>query len=177
MRKSNTIIAVIAIIAAIFLLWLWYFLGFNKVDYPLDMVLTIVWLAIVGVAVFVVHRREKIRQELVRRVFVTRANSRLYNSEAGVIAYAKPTALSTIEGILTNIDYKSMDIADKPDDFESDYIVRTSDFDTKSETDETTGEERKVVTSWEGELYNSKTEESQEFKSKEELYGLLAQAI
>jgi len=99
MRKSNTIIAVIAIIAAIFLLWLWYFLGFNKVDYPLDMVLTIVWLAIVGVAVFVVHRREKIRQELVRRVFVTRANSRLYNSEAGVIAYTEATDLPNIRGM------------------------------------------------------------------------------
>lgn len=177
MRKSNTIIAVIAVVAAVFLLWLWYFLGFNRVDYPLDLVLTIIWLVIVAVVVIVVHRREKIRQELVRRVFVTKNTGILYNSEAGVVSYAKPTALQTIEGILTDLDYKSMDIEDRPDDFQTDYIVRTSDFETEKETDEDTGEDKKVITDWEGELYNYKTEESQEFKTKDELSTLLSQAL
>ena len=47
MRKSNwTILAVLAV-AAGFFLWLWYYLGFNFVDEPLDLVLAVAWWAMV----------------------------------------------------------------------------------------------------------------------------------
>lgn len=48
MRKSNYLILGILVVASIFFLWMWYALNFNLVDNPLDLVLTIVWWAVVG---------------------------------------------------------------------------------------------------------------------------------
>ena len=47
MKKSNIIITAVAAIASIFLLWLWYFLGFNEVDSPTDLVVSVAWWAVV----------------------------------------------------------------------------------------------------------------------------------
>ena len=43
MKKSNVIVFVLLALASAFFLWLWYFLGLNRVDEPLDLVLSIVW--------------------------------------------------------------------------------------------------------------------------------------
>lgn len=42
MKKSNVIVFVLLALASAFFLWLWYFLGLNRVDEPLDLVLSIV---------------------------------------------------------------------------------------------------------------------------------------
>ena len=43
MRKSNDLVLGAAAVVAALLLVLWYHLGFNRIDSPLDLVLAIVW--------------------------------------------------------------------------------------------------------------------------------------
>ena len=43
MRKSNYLVLGAAAVVAALLLVLWYHLGFNRIDSPLDLVLAIVW--------------------------------------------------------------------------------------------------------------------------------------
>lgn len=43
MKKSNVIVLAVAALVAAFLLFLWYYLGFNHIDSPFDLVLTVVW--------------------------------------------------------------------------------------------------------------------------------------
>ena len=50
MKKSNVIVFVLLALASAFFLWLWYFLGLNRVDEPLDLVLSIVWWLGIAVA-------------------------------------------------------------------------------------------------------------------------------
>ena len=42
MKKSNVLITAVIVVVSAFLLWLWYNLGFNHVDSPLDLVLSVV---------------------------------------------------------------------------------------------------------------------------------------
>ena len=51
MKKSNVIVFVLLALASAFFLWLWYFLGLNRVDEPLDLVLSIVWWLVIVVAI------------------------------------------------------------------------------------------------------------------------------
>ena len=53
MKKSNVIVFVLLALASAFFLWLWYFLGLNRVDEPLDLVLSIVWWLVIVVAIAV----------------------------------------------------------------------------------------------------------------------------
>lgn len=70
MKKSNVLITAVIVVVSAFLLWLWYDLGFNHVDSPLDLVLSVVWWAIVVVGVVLVAKAEKTRQESVRTVYL-----------------------------------------------------------------------------------------------------------
>ena len=54
MKKSNVIVFVLLALASAFFLWLWYFLGLNRVDEPLDLVLSIVWWLVIVVAIAVI---------------------------------------------------------------------------------------------------------------------------
>ena len=62
MRKSNYLILGILVVASIFFLWMWYALNFNLVDNPLDLVLTIVWWAVVGLVILGITMAEKKRK-------------------------------------------------------------------------------------------------------------------
>ena len=81
MKKSNVIITVVLAAVSIFLLALWYALGLNRVDEPLDLIVSIVWWAVIIVAIVAVVKVENTRRERVRTVYV--ANGSYYNSEAG----------------------------------------------------------------------------------------------
>lgn len=43
MKKTNTIIAAVLAVISVVLLVVWYALGLNHVDEPLDLVLSVVW--------------------------------------------------------------------------------------------------------------------------------------
>lgn len=58
MRKSNYLVLGAAAVDAALLLVLWYHLGFNRIDSPLDLVLAIVWwVGIVAIAAILVRVR------------------------------------------------------------------------------------------------------------------------
>ena len=174
MRKSNILIAAIATIASIFFLWLWYYLQFNLVDDPFDLVLTICWWAVIIAMCVAIHLVEKKRQQRLRTCLV--APGVVYNAEAGSVPAAGSVA-DTIQGILQDLHY-DFDIADQPegakDEPQSFYqmVVRSSKFTTKTDAD--TGERQ--VKEWEGEgsLTADPDAPAKRFTSKEELMAILA---
>ena len=63
MRKSNYLVLGAAAVVAALLLVLWYHLGFNRIDSPLDLTLAIVWwVGIVVIAAILVRFEERRRR-------------------------------------------------------------------------------------------------------------------
>ena len=62
MKKSNVIITVILAAVSIFLLALWYWLGFNEIDSPLDLVISVVWWAVIVAGIAVAAKTESPHQ-------------------------------------------------------------------------------------------------------------------
>ena len=81
MKKSNVIITVVLAAVSIFLLALWYMLGFNEIDSPLDLVISVVWWAVIVAGIAVAAKTESTRRQRIRTVYV--ADGAFYNSEAG----------------------------------------------------------------------------------------------
>lgn len=175
MRKSNVIILAVLAVAAGFFLWLWYYLGFNFVDDPFDLVLAIIWWAVVVALVLGIHAAEKKRQQRVRTTYL--APGVLFNSEKGLVSLdsfgEEATLVDVLEQTLADLRY-TFDRADLPEEegegdaaayakkVEFERIVRTEKFD-KDDADK-----------WEGEVVDVKTKEATPFKGKEELAELLA---
>ena len=164
MKKSNWIMLAIMVIVSAFLLWLWYFLGFNHVDDPLDLVLSIIWWVIIVIVILAIGRAEKIRRERIRTVYI--GDATLFNSEAGVVSYAGAGLVGTISGILDKLEY-NFEREDFPETskFSPKAFVRT--FSYKQAGD---GEERE----WEGEIATIGEDELKPFRSEKELAVILA---
>ena len=172
MKKSNWIILGIAVLASVFLLWLWYFLKFNLIDDPLDLVLSIVWWAVVVIAVVGITWAEKRRQERIRTSYV--AKGAVFNPEAGIVRVVPgTTATATVERILGNLTY-SFDRQDPPEktDLAFDYVVRTSKYKEPAAGSEANEPE------WEGEVAraNRPNEDPTPFASREELRAIIEDA-
>ena len=134
MRKSNVLIIAILAVASVFFLWLWYCLKFDLVDHPRDLVLTIIWWAVIVLVCVLIHHSEKVRRERLRTCFV--APHLVYNAEAGSVPIQGAT-IDTVQDILENLTY-GFDIAeqesaakDNPAGFYQ-LIVRTSVFSCES---------------------------------------------
>ena len=163
MKKSNIALIALAAIAAAFLLWLWYYLGFNKVDNPLDLVIAICWWAIAAAGAGVIHKVEKTREEKVRTCYV--GPNFVFNAEAGIVG-AGAGALETIEGILANLEYgfDRQTLADA-DKMGVSAIVRTAEYDRKDDD----------TVAWTGEVafVDRKDEDPVKFANKQELAAIL----
>lgn len=148
MKKGNWVAFIVAVIISAFLLWLWFFLGFNHVDAPLDLVLSIIWWIIVAVACVAIWRVEKKRQERARTCYV--ADNYIYNAEAGTSsAEGAPDAVERIHDILANLEY-TFDVRDMPKDPKFNYVVRSKTFKIRQEADEASGTPEEL--DWEGEV-------------------------
>lgn len=164
MKKSNWIVLAVMVIVSIFLLWLWYFLGFNHVDDPLDLVLSIIWWVIIVLVLLAIGRAEKIRRERIRTVYI--GDTTLFNSEAGVVSFSGAGLVGTISNVLDKLDYN----------FEREEFPETSKFSPKafvstfSYKQVADGEEGK----WEGEIATIGKDELKPFKSEKELAAILA---
>lgn len=171
MKKNNYIVLCLAVLVSAFLLWLWFSLHFDEIDAPLDLVLSVIWWAIIGGAVYLIHRVEKKRQERLRTCFV--AKNGVFNPEAG----SKPiagleVATECIQDLIANLKY-GFSFEDLPEDAKFLAVVRSKKFDLKREQkDENTTEER---LEWEGEvaLVNRPNDDPKPFASKEELQQIL----
>lgn len=153
MKKSNWVVYIVAIVVSAFLLWLWFWLGFDHVDAPLDLVLSIIWWVLVAVACFAVHRIEKKRQERVRTCYV--ASNHVYNSEIGTESARTPEqVVERIHDMLRDLEY-GMEIRDMPKDAEGktvryDYIVRSKVFDLKKQENQSRDQQEEL--DWRGEV-------------------------
>lgn len=159
MKKSNVILYALLVVISVFLLWLWYFLGFNHVDNPLDLVLSIIWWVIVVVAIIVIVRLEKSRKKQIRTVYV--ANGQIFNAEAGQVELEDSSNLiDTVFQVLEDLKYNfSREDFPEKEDFEPQLFIRTSKIKDEDE--------------WEGEVVNIRTEEEKEFKNRDELSQIL----
>ncbi|MGN0302471.1 MAG: hypothetical protein ACI4BI_06335 [Anaerotardibacter sp.] len=171
MKKSNWIIMAIAVLSACFFLGLWYYLHFDIVDNPLDLVLTIVWWVLVAVACIVIHKTEQQRQERIRTCYV--GSGVLFNSEYGVVGFGTSNSASEkIEELLKNLEY-NFNREEIPLDSNGNstikftYIVRTKTFQNKKNEDNL--EELK----WEGEVVTLSANEVHSFTNAEELRALI----
>ena len=139
MKKSNWIGLAIAVLIDAFLLWLWYYLGFNRVDEPLDLVISIIWLALVIAIVVVVNRLEKKRDCRLRTIYVAPAS--LFNKESGVVPVSTGASnIEAMERILKEMRY-GFDLKDMPkqEDFDYRFVVETDEYKpAKADGDEPT---------------------------------------
>lgn len=128
MKKSNWIVLGSITIVSIFLLWLWVYLGLNKVDTPLDLIVTIVWWVVIVAAAIIIHRVEQARKQRIRTMYVS--DNYLFNAEAGSMNYQGPEQLvSLMDKTLNELDY-NFEKKDLPDlaRFPVRFIVRTSSY-------------------------------------------------
>ena len=153
MKKSNWIVYIVALVASAFLLWLWYFLEFDHVDAPLDLVLSIVWWVLIALACYGIHRVEKKRRERLRTCYV--AKGLLYNSEAGARNLSSSDSddvVATMRDVISNLDY-GFDIQARPEDANGNklpfaYVVRSRKFKADDEGRQQSDED----ITWEGEV-------------------------
>lgn len=66
MKKSNIVVFTIAAVVSVFLLGLWFFLGFNQIDSPLDLVVSVIWWVAIVVSVLAIGKVESNRREKIR---------------------------------------------------------------------------------------------------------------
>lgn len=158
MKKSNAIIYALLMIISIFLLWLWYYLGFNWIDSPLDLVLSIIWW-VMGAAVIVsIVRIEENRRERIRTVYISKME--IFNTETGKVALEEPAQLlNTVSGLVSDLkyDFSKAEFPEKQD-FLPQLLIRTF---------------KKNENTWTGEVINTTTKTSASFGNREELARIL----
>ena len=181
MKKSNVIMFVLLALASAFFLWLWYFLGLNRIDEPLDLVLSIVWWAVVVAAIAVIVKMERTRRRRVRTVYV--GEGAAFNSEKGLMPLTGERSVqdalaSILEGLA--YDFTREDFPDK-EEFQPRFFVRTKEFKAEKREGEpveadhpTAGEPRSEQKTWKGEVFVVDTKEERPFDTPEELAGILA---
>ena len=186
MKKSNVIVFVLLALASAFFLWLWYFLGLNRVDAPLDLVLSIVWWLVIVVAIAVIVKMERTRRPAgshrVRGATVPRTTA----SRAWRLSKALSRCTEVIAGILQSLkyDFSRADFPDK-DRFVVKYFVRTKRFEAeeKQGSDAVVDSEQASAgaakpqiqqKTWTGEVFIVETKEERPFGSPEELARILA---
>lgn len=161
MKKSNWIIYALLALVSVFLLWLWFYLGFNEIDSPLDLIASIIWWLVIIVSVVIVVRVEKTRKERIRTIYVS--DRTIFNSEAGIKVYRDcDQMIEFMEEVLEELSYdftknELPDLKEVP----IHYYVKTSDF--SSDT-------------WKGEIVFPSNEEGVAFADRDELSQILHQA-
>lgn len=128
MKKSNWIGLAIAVLVDVFLLWLWFFLGFNLVDSPFDLVISIIWLVTIVAVAVAVNRLERQREKRLRTIYVS--STAIFNKERGLVSLGSAAAAPrVIEGILGNLEY-GFDMKDMPklEEFDCRYVVQTDEY-------------------------------------------------
>lgn len=128
MKKSNWIGLAIAVLVDVFLLWLWFFLGFNRIDSPLDLVISIIWLVAIVAVAAAVNRLERQREKRLRTIYVS--PTALFNKERGLVSLGSAAAApSVMERILRDMEY-GFDLKEmpKPEEFNCRYVVQTDEY-------------------------------------------------
>lgn len=158
MKKSSVVLFLAFALASGFLLWLWFYLGFNRVDDSLDLALSIAWWLVIIIVYIVILRLEKIRRKRVRTIYISEELA--FNSELGSLPYNGPIEMILlIEKILNDLKY-SFSKVESPNTnaFPIKFIVRT--FEHNDDV-------------WKGEVTRVEAKNSIAFESKEQLFQIL----
>jgi len=160
MKKSNWIVYGVMLAASIVALWLWYALGFYLIDSPTDLVISIVWWAVIAGSIFLVHRVEQSRKECVRTMYI--GDQYFFNSETGVKQYVGPEQLvAMMDKTLQELKYDfTKQDAPALDRQPVRLMVRTSDYKDSE---------------WKGEVVLAGDEAKQPFSGKEQLSSIINQ--
>ena len=163
MRKSNWLVIAIAVIAAAFLLWAWFALGFNHVDDPLDMVVAVIWWVVVAAVIAGIVWAERKRRQKMRTAFL--GDGVVYTPEYGVLrTKSGQTEMALLQEMLSGRQFPEEVVAldsKTRDSFR--WVVRTRAFQNNGST-------------WEGEVLaaNNPNAPARVFASKRDLAALLA---
>lgn len=172
MKTSNVIITVILAAASIFLLVLWYMLGFNQVDSPLDLVISVIWWLVIIIGIVLTVKAESTRREKVRTMYV--ADGTFFNTELGSRVLAPgASATAAIASVLPSLEY-GFDKAEapkqpgtnQPQNFR--FVVRTAKFEQGSGNGNAQGQG-----TWQGEVVDVATGGVRRFTSKAELASII----
>lgn len=163
MRKSNWLVVAIAVVAAAALLWLWYFLGFNHIDDPLDLVIAIVWWVVIALVVIAIKRAEDRRRQKMRIAFI--GDGFLYNPESGLVVPDQgESEVTLLERVLTQMTYPDKVVSlDEDERLTFRWIVRSFKFADDGDV-------------WKGEVssVHKPDEDPISFESREDLAALLS---
>ena len=176
MKKSNIIVLAVAAAVSVFLLALWFILGFNHVDSPVDPLVTLVWWIVIVAAVLVINKVESTRRERIRSVYV--GEGQLFNPELGLVSAQPGTSLvGNVASIVESLDY-GFDKQDFPeeDQFTPRLLVRTTEYKREYDSSDEQSRDRQQRLTWKGEVVFPKGAGSREFNSPEELHAILATA-
>ena len=177
MKKSNIIVLAVAAAVSVFLLALWFILGFNHVDSPVDPLVTLVWWIVIVAAVLVINKVESTRRERIRSVYV--GEGQLFNPELGLVSAQPGTSLvGNVASIVESLDY-GFDKQDFPeeDQFTPRLLVRTTEYKREYDSSDEQSRDRQQRLTWKGEVvFPPKGAGSREFNSPEELHAILATA-
>ena len=152
MKKSNWIIAVVLVLVSALLLWLWFYLGLNRIDKPVDLMLSILWWVVVVALILLIVRSERIRKERIRTMYV--AEGILFNSEAGLLNFAGSDQLvAVMNRVLRDLDYDftTQELPER-EEFKTGLLVKTEKYGNDN---------------WTGEVVVIESQEQQPFESKE----------
>ena len=128
MKTNNKIVLIVSALLAAFLLLLWFYLGFNQVDSPLDLLIAILWWVIIAALVGCVMGLERRRERQVRTIYVTPTG--LFNSERGMVVLGEGAAVPAVaEGILKELKYGfSSEDMPKLEDFDCRFVVQSDEY-------------------------------------------------
>ncbi|MEC4175159.1 hypothetical protein VJ918_06790 [Adlercreutzia sp. R21] len=163
MKKSNWLVAALAVVASAVLLGLWFQLGFNHVDDPVDIIVAVVWWAVVAGVIAAIMWAEHRRREKMRLAFI--GAGLVYNPERGlVLVDEKDAELDALQETLQNMSYptKIVELADhvRP---AFRWVVRSQRFENNGEV-------------WEGEVLPAHDPDGKpvRFSGRDELAHLIA---
>ena len=132
MKKINWIVLIALAAFAVLLLILWYYLGYNQIDNPLDLTLALVWLAVIVVVALLIALAENKRRAQIRTVYVS--PTALFNSERGMVGLKGVDRVDAIQSVLEDLKY-GFDKKELPSSkkFDYQYVVQTDEFKQRGE--------------------------------------------
>ena len=128
MRTSNAIVFGVLIALSVALLVLYFYLGFNQIGGIGDILLSVLWWALIAGLIYAITRVEANRRRQMRTIYVS--PTAIYNPEHGVIACSNPSErVDRIYQMLSDMRY-GFSKQELPANgvFDCRYVVRTDEF-------------------------------------------------
>lgn len=180
MTKSSCVVYTLIAMASAVLLCLWYALGFHYIDSPTDLVVSIVWWALIALLVVLTVRAEREREAACRTIYIARDGRSLFNPEHGLVEVSGRTPMDVMTVLLQGMDY-GFGRKEFPDasDFTPGFLVRTRSFEADGDASGVHGAEGRDLDhlTWAGEVVvprEGETSAAMTFRNAHELEAILS---